>query len=158
MDGPVEKVAERDIPVRKVVVRASEGSYRSLYRHVGYDRNVMYNLREPLCVVLYSGSTHYINEGFHSYGERVDILVSPVMCNCGQKGMKFAAEYKGFILDCGVFTLSEINDGTLEIIDCIIPEGSRYYVNERNEYVSDSILIVGKSILYYKPKEGTCAW
>jgi len=93
LDGLIGMVAERDIPVRKVVVRTSEGSYRSLYFRAQYGRNVMYEM-----------------------------------------------------------------NGTLEVIDCTIPEGSSYYVNERNEYVSDSIIIVGKSVLYYSTKEGTCAW
>lgn len=142
LDGPVEMVSERDIPVRKVVVRTLEGSYRSLYRHAEYKRNVTYKMEKPLHTASYY-CMRYIDEGFHSYGERVDILFSPIMYPSGQIGMTFVAKYKDSLLDCGDFPLSEIN-GTLEIIDCIIPEGSSYYVNERNEYVSDSIIIVGK--------------
>lgn len=122
-----------------------DGSYLSLYAFYTYEcGRVESNPGASLILEqdYHNDKLYYIEEGFHSYGDRVDILMMPY-----GKRMRFVAEFRGAIVDSGTFFTDN-----LEVVDCVIPKGSKYYMNERDEYVSDKIIVKGPSDRFYKRK------
>lgn len=134
----IKRIAYKDIPVHKIVLKKSDNSFLSAYEHFPYEIGEEYKLEEPL--VLYPCSIFGIKSfratgGFHSYGKDVNIEKNPY-----SNGI--VTKYGKIILD---FLSNKNEDGEHIVIDCIIPKDSSYYVNEKGEYVSDAIRITGIS-------------
>lgn len=138
---PVELVAETDIEVRKIVFGIGEDSYISRYENFPYLRG-KYGLGKRLVLNEESKDPglYSIYKGFHSYGKKCKIMILNSSSIYG-----YRVTYNDMINDDGIIPLYP--DGpTLEVIDCVIPKGARYYVNEKkDEYVSDEIVIKGVS-------------
>lgn len=136
---PVELVAEKDIEVRKIMFRIVEDFYISRYMRFPYSKG-KYSLGKRLVLNESKATGLYsINEGFHSYGEKCEIILMSHPLIYGYK-----VTYNNMINDDGF--IPSFSDRTLEVIDCVIPKGARYYVNEeKDEYVSDEIVIKGLS-------------
>lgn len=137
---PVELVAETDIEVRKIMFRIGEDSYLSRYESFPYSKG-KYSLGKRLVLNEECKATglYFIDEGFHSYGEKCEIILMSHPLIYGYK-----VTYNNMINDDGL--IPSFSDRILEVIDCVIPKGARYYVNEeKDEYVSDEIVIKGLS-------------
>lgn len=136
---PVELVAETDIEVRKIMFRIVEDFYISRYMRFPYSKG-KYSLGKRLVLNESKATGLYsIDEGFHSYGENCEIILMSHPLIYGYK-----VTYNNMINDDGL--IPSFSDRTLEVIDCVIPKGARYYVNEeKDEYVSDEIVIKGLS-------------
>ena len=136
---PVELVAETDIEVRKIMFRIGEDSYISRYMRFPYSKG-KYSLGKRLVLNESKATGLYsIDEGFHSYGEKCEIILMSHPLIYGYK-----VTYNNMINDDGL--IPSFSDRIVEVIDCVIPKGARYYVNEeKDEYVSDEIVIKGLS-------------
>lgn len=136
---PVELVAEKDIEVRKIMFRIVEDFYISRYMSFPYSKG-KYSLGKRLVLNESKATGLYsINEGFHSYGEKCEIIIMshPLI-------YEYKVTYNNMINDDGF--IPSFSDRILVVIDCVIPKGARYYVNEeKDEYVSDEIVIKGLS-------------
>ena len=129
---PVLMMAERDISVEKVLRVDDDGELSSTIRTLN---------KWKLGEVMYTSITEHnfkeedfyqytIRLGFHSCAKiinspRYDMVDYWVSC-CGD-----VKEYELFYAD----------DGEV-VCEAIIPSGSKYYLNECGEYVSDSLKIV----------------
>jgi len=96
------KIAKKDIPIWKLVVKLDNGEYRGLFqRSFVYELNKEY--KADIKIQNIAGSSSYIiNEGIHSF---IDL------------GM--AIEYSSY-LDSSVRSITVLTEG-------IIPKGSEYY-------------------------------
>lgn len=127
-----KKVAQEDVPVRKIMMVSKTGQYLSYFREFIYALNVPYSQPiEPKSDGIQRWGCK--TKGFHSYdvncrmskrkGERDDIM------DVFSPNNKLFLEYYSLLHN-------------LVIVDCIIPKGTTYYVNENGEYVSENIIIV----------------
>ena len=124
---PVEKVAEEDIPVFKYVFGDALESYyfsehtyvigRPLYTPLGYPSPVL-GLR--------GGQS--IGRGFHAYGVECTIK-------------EFSRSLNVYPPRNNNYNIGSYNLYKLRRIECTIPKGSHYYVNNDMEYVSDTIIV-----------------
>lgn len=133
----VQRTATKDIRVKKAFIATKYGLRSLYYSGFGWIRGVLRktclgNVRRfPIDDY---DQWHYVwsvEEGFHSakdvkiddcYRDRPILNVS----NGKGSGRIFDIEHK-----FGV-----------EILNCIIPKGSKYYVNEYGEYVSDQLIVL----------------
>lgn len=121
------KVAEEDIPVFKVVRKIPLSSYYTNYLYILNEVHTT----EPIKInhsLIYHGEEWKIQKGFHSYSVECTTEIS-----CGQNIQVYSSDDDAILLD--YYKMS--NTCKLE---CLIPKGSLYYVNEWGEYVSESIL------------------
>ncbi len=129
------KIAEGDIPVIKIM----REDLRSVYECFLYELGKKYTTElgpvlESLCIGAPQEDFYVIHKGFHSYSVGCIIsteIVSDSFLACAKKFT--TVEYNRELLDF----LPDVIE-----VNCIIPKGSKYYVNERGEYVSDSIEII----------------
>lgn len=129
-NNPVKKIAEENIHVFKIM-KNKENELRSIYAQFLYEINKLYssNIENPI-------KHHYkyydINKGFHSYSIQCKLHITR------DKAIYIISIYND-VLD--VFP-SKINGWNIVKINCIIPEGSEYYLNERGEFVSNKIKVI----------------
>jgi len=122
---PIKMIAEKDIPVFKIVKKTTWGSnYESIYY-----RKVYY-LREKVTSGIEFYGTYIIEKGLHSYLPEVKIIL--------EKGVLFIEDISWCYMD-------SFEDKYYELakMNCIIPKGSEYYVNERGEVVSNRLEVIG---------------
>ena len=129
--------ASKDIPVKKAFIVTRDEIKSLFYKGFTWTQDILHktylgNMRR-FSIDGYD-KWHYvwsIEEGFHSakdvkignyYGERPTLTVS------NGKGA-------GRVLNIAHKT-------NVKILDCIIPKGSKYYVNEYGEYVSDQLIVL----------------
>lgn len=107
---PISHIAKKDIRVYKVVKKLDCLSCLSIYQNFQYIKNEIYK-QKIIPKHIYTG--YEIRDGFHSY-------------TCS---FMFSVLYKklprNLKLHIGIF---------------IIPKGTKYYVNSRNEVVSEAII------------------
>ena len=137
-----KKVAQKDILVRKIMVKEtnSYGLYDSYFQHATYEVGETYNESNI-------NNNHQIEcrwmaiaRGLHSYSPKC-ILRQP----------KYTSLLYVESID-GKHTLEIYSMRVgIVLVDCIIPKGTVYYVNEDGEYVSESIKVIGDTDL---EKEG----
>lgn len=124
---PELKIAEKDITTLKVVLKKDN----VLLPYFQYN-NFYYKLDElsPLIALEpYSHYNHYFIEvGYHSYSESCLYEIS--------------SDYIE-IANCNIYqhNYARFNLSSCCLVSCIIPKGTKYYVNERDEYVSEQIII-----------------
>jgi hypothetical protein len=125
-DIPVERVAREDIPVFKYVFTDDLRSY--------YFKNYKYVIGEALYAILgipfpvigFRGALS-VGSGFHSYGTACIVKEYDRSLNVYPPQKRY---------HIGSYNLYK-----LRRIECTIPKGSRYYVNDDLEYVSDKIIV-----------------
>lgn len=120
---PVLKVAEAEIPVKKVI-RIIDGEIVSpCYSNVKWIPKVIYE--EAIGSIYYTPYKDYIiNEGLHSCS---DIEY--------RSGCFVNKTVKGSRILFSAFS-------NMHIYDAIIPKGAKYYLNEHGEYVSNRLKII----------------
>lgn len=119
--------ADCDTKVYKIVAKTSrKNMVNSLCRGYTYKIGKLFEMEERIIPGLVmsgaNGKSYAIKEGFHSYATFAKAM------------MKFE-EVITYDLNPSVHTLV--------IVECIIPEGSIYYINNEGEVVSDKIIISG---------------
>lgn len=123
-DMPIKMIAEKDIPVFKIVRKAICGSnYESVYH-----KKVYYRREKATSGIEFYG-TYTIEKGLHSYLPEVKTILD--------EGLLIISDFNGCYLDGFDTKYSE-----LAKMNCIIPKGSEYYVNERGEVVSNQLKVL----------------
>ena len=121
------KVATEDIPIYKILYT----TLQSIYRFHEYSLNKVYNLvmakRAYEIPSKINGSSYSITFGFHSYSSEMTYIR-----RCS-KQVFWVCESKGTRLDTFASNMIRVNG--------FIPKGSHYFLNEKGEYVSDSIVL-----------------
>jgi len=125
---PQSKLAEEDIPVFKVVRKNSLLSY---YTDYPYILNEVHTTK-PLKINHSSVEEWKIQEGFHSYS--IECVTKIVRTVCGRSIKVYNSDKDDEVL------LDYYEISSTCKLECLIPKGSLYYVNEWGEYVSESIL------------------
>lgn len=125
----IKQIAEEDIPVFKIVCNDK----CSLYRIFPYEENTEYSLEKDIDVHENVIMNFFINEGFHSYCKKCEIRITDTY----SEGFFQVINLIGTILLC---------DGYHLILECLIPKGATYYINEKGECVSDKL----KTLKFYK--------
>lgn len=122
-----KQIAEEDISVFKIVCNDK----KSLFRIFPYEENTEYSLRKEIHVYESNIMNFVINEGFHSYCKKCEIT---------------HAYGSGFfqVIDLLGTVLLYYSDHL--ILECLIPKGASYYINEKGECVSDKL----KTLKFYK--------
>lgn len=144
------KVAEKDIPVRKVMSKYIDvpDKYFSYFKGFEYESGKAYTMSTETFDYLKRYTFHdwvSITKGFHSY----DV-------DCKYECVKVKMKNNTFlpVRVCTFNVYSPDKFKHLEyyafnqcpiIIDCVIPKGTPYYVNDCGEYVSLSIKIIGET-------------
>jgi len=139
-------IADKDINVKKVVLKRSGDTINSVYMDCKYKLGEVMEVDEMICE--YYSQNLCVYEGLHSYHEDTVIyltlsLMPTLYVFSGISGRKLDYLYSGFggrkvdyLYDC-----SRPYSYYMEM-HCIIPKGSTYYVNEHGEYVSNKLLPV----------------
>jgi hypothetical protein len=132
------RYASEDIPVWKIVL------YENNIIKAYYHNQFIYVLNTIFKCDLVSykyESNCYVTEGFHSYSNEV-----------GFQKLEFI-----FVIISGLKHFDVLDSGIIsedyKIMECIIPKGSKYAVNDKGEYVSDCI----KPIAIKKLPNTTCS-
>lgn len=146
------KTAEFDIPVFKVVDRSrkpfyftNKGIWTDREKTPTYTYEAGFTYRpKPGSFDYWTCLRYEIGEGIHSYsaGCQVKIDEEPIGTNAGRI-LKIYAQTDGSN-QFPVWLDSYLCIDVLRM-DCVIPKGSTYYLNEWSEYVSDRIRVTGFS-------------
>ena len=132
-----QHTASKDIPVKKAFLVTDHGIRSPFYSDFSWVRGVLQksylgNVRRFL--INGSEPRRYmwiIEEGFHSAKNiRVDYGRTYYKLTIGDDKFTTAMSY------------NSPNTGSVKILNCIIPKGSKYHLNEHGEYVSDQLLIL----------------
>lgn len=127
----ISKIAKEPITTYKIV-QAYNNEYISIYNYFIYKIDKMYGPR-PLVKANTSNFHTTINIGFHSYK---DFTVQE------SKNKELLYIYSRMII-LDAFTVKQAVTTNLVKVECIIPKGSIYYINNLNEIVSECIILTG---------------
>ena len=142
---PVAKIAKRDIPVKKVIFANGTAYFNSFNYKT---RKVIPKVEIEVEKVDHScGSIDYrIHCGYHSYSSRcIFVEICP---NTYPKKMKQCISVRNsskyYPLTVSYYTANYATDKfrRIKVQNFIIPKGTKYYTNEKGEYVSELIKIV----------------
>ena len=114
---PVMLIADKDIPVKKIL-SVQDGKLCSPVQHAEWKLNVVY--KTALQSIPEHINNWYLNYGFHSCSA---IYTDPVFWRNA--------------LGVMIFKHEEYDS----VYDAIIPKGSKYYVNESGDYISNQLMI-----------------
>ena len=120
---PVKRIAKEGIYTYKVVYDYSEFLCDSLIMGFVYEYYKLYTQNKaimPLCGV--RTNKWIIEEGFHSY----------------RTWLTAKKAFEGFSTDPSIRK-------RIKIVQCIIPKGTTFYINEKNEIVSNGIIITNST-------------
>lgn len=123
---PVEKVAEEDIPVFKYVCGDDLVSYYFTEHKYVIGETLYTTLGYPSPIPGLRGSKS-IGRGFHTYGNECTV--------------KEFDRYLYVYPPCNNYHIGSYHLYKLRRVECTIPKGSHYYVNNDMEYVSDMIIV-----------------
>jgi hypothetical protein len=127
------EIAEQDIKTFKVL---SIGQHGDLYSYFFYSTYPIGEIKPK--VILYSEKSfckYFIDRGYHSYDKSIEC-----------KYYYDCKEYCG-IVKVGNLETYRTNGSlpsifpTLCIVECTIPKGTKYCLNEKGEYVSEQIRV-----------------
>ena len=129
---PVLMVAERDISVEKVLRMGDNGVLSSPIRTLN---------KWKLGEVMYTSITerNFKEEDFYQYIIRLGFHSCAKIINSPRYDV--VDYWVSLYGDAKEYELFYADDGEV-VCEAIIPSGSRYYLNEYGEYVSDSLKIV----------------
>lgn len=140
---PQVKVAKRNIKVLKVVYMHPSNPMELLPYYFHHCHTYTFNTENPTVLIkiqktpigygpFYKNKKLFysIHGGYHSYSTK---------CVC----------IKDFSIFPNIVTINDIHfysddiftGNRIYLVECIIPKGVRYYLNEFNEYVSENIII-----------------
>lgn len=128
------KIAKEDIPVFKILKK----DMTSVYFNWQYSLNIPYRSKLDCLQTFFDseGTLNVIERGIHSYDLK-------------QVKLKLARSKEDTFpyIVFGIYSnYNDIKLDTFEVHDCAkivgyIPQGSYYYLNEKGEYVSDTIVL-----------------
>lgn len=143
------KRAEKGMTVWKIMKQIGGTTYvKSYYQKMKYkigrlyetEMNIKFNDFVSLGLYLYPMS---ITEGFHSYNPKgVKFTRTQFFWDMTKKGLDDRDDRLDIIFE----------DPYAVVVECVIPEGSTYYENDRGEIVSDKIIITDKIIKRFNHK------
>lgn len=125
----IKQIAEEDIPVFKIV----NCNKTSVFKNFLYEENTKYDLGKEIDVHEGVIVNFLINEGFHSYCKKCKIEITDI-------------ESKEFFRVVDLLGTVLLGHKSLLILECLIPKGATYYINEKGECVSDKL----KTLKFYK--------
>lgn len=130
---PEVKVAEKNIKTFKVMYR--DLKYEELFSYFFYK---LYSIGKITSKIILSyekfDSSCYIHAGYHSY----DINIKQKHYYDYKRGVYIVKI--GNVEEYYIEPFSNIFQ-TLCVVECTIPKGVEYYVNEYGEYVSEQIIV-----------------
>ncbi len=144
---PIKKKAKEDIPVFKIVRVNEDDVIMSYYKQFFYKCGKTYNteIGKMQKTEYQVDPIHYIEEGFHSYSADCTynycgkVIPSDLVgFSCLKEAMVVLLEGKEIFCD----TLVSRDGFKVKKLNCIIPKGAEYYLNETGEYVSNQIKIL----------------
>ena len=130
---PKAKIAEKNIKTFKVMYRGLEDE--ELFSYFFYK---LYSIGKITSKIILSyekfDSSYYIHAGYHSY----DINI--------KWKYYYNSEEDAYMVKIGnveEYYIEPFSDifHTLCIVECTIPKSSKYYLNEKGEYVSEQIIV-----------------
>ena len=139
----VQRTATKDIHVKKAFQTYHENIHSFFNRLFRWDLRRLYTthleepIRRPIIRVINSKPIPYIWEvtyGFHSAKE-IELKWDQEV----RKGYLFVG--KGRHISYKILSMQFLENRVV-ILNCIIPKGSKYYVNEYGEYVSDQLIVL----------------
>ena len=152
MKTPVLKTAKSDIPVKKVLRKTMYSPFYNFYWEQGNVRTLdddeqllpkksLYRWDvNPAKKIMKVQTGWEINNGFHSCKDIYRLESWDEIYFSSQPSITF-----GFYLRQSTYNSTGRKMPELyAVFDAVIPKGGNYYVNERGEYVSDRLMIVGK--------------
>ena len=125
-----ENIAKEDIPIFKVCLYLNNNI-------VSYYRNFIYILDRIYNTNIRFVSKQAIVNGFHSYSSKhcqIKITLSNILSILNKN--------RNLKLDDFIYHNNIIR------VNGIIPKGSKYYLNDKGEYVSNSIKLLGYENIY----------
>ena len=136
------KVAKNDLHVIKIMSPSDKpGKYSSYFENFTYEDGKAYKAIDFPTGHEWDGYNNdyvCIFTGFHSYSVNCKFIrkTTPedIVCVYSPENYKKLEYY-------------ELNDAVF--VDCVIPKGTRYYVNSEGEYVSKEIKVIGKKEIKY---------
>lgn len=129
---PRLKVAQEDITSYKIVkLNANNGTYDAIYYPFHYVPNILEEGKLEIERRSFFWGTE-INVAFHSYSERPTFQSSHF-------GIFVKHPKMNGVLGC--FSFESVLLGNYVVVKCIMPEGTKYYVNNFGEIASDRIIL-----------------
>lgn len=129
---PEVKTAEEDIKTFKVICRNSDSE---LYSYFFYESYSIGEIKRKIILhhELSSNSyTYFIHKGYHSYDKSIKYKYYDGIIKVGDLLEIYSPN--GPLSSMFVFS-------TLCIVECTIPKGTKYCLNEGGEYVSEQIIV-----------------
>lgn len=124
------KIAENDIKVFKIVKSNSSALISSYFYNKRYEIGKEY---EESVNLFEAGTKTIVNQGLHSYGNEIMPFIKKnsdiVVCRIDDYVYVTDFGHEGFSI--AGYQIMKLN--------CTIPKGSKYLVNERGEYVSERL-------------------
>lgn len=130
---PTILTADKDIKVYKVLYLTEDGEYTSMYMDYSY---VQGRTENEVALRVWEGMMYTISRGYHSYANNVKFEIKP------ETNSLFVYTSYGAYLDNTVINLYDGKKAC--ICEFVIPKGTRYYKNEYEEIVSETIKFVGE--------------
>ena len=129
---PILKVADKDIPVKKVLERSFGELCSPYFVEFTWEIGKVYEVEME--VLMESDGDYVIESGFHS-AEEIEKIEADDLDDY----------YNVYLANKHPIVMSFKK---LDIYDAVIPAESNYYVNEYGEYVSDRLKIIGKTDMF----------
>lgn len=135
----IMKTADKPLKTYKVVDMLN-GTYRAYFRSFEYEPNKVYNEElQDFPVIDQEDGFLSLSRGFHSYFGNLAVCVDDnrlINIRNREDERKWLARYDSYVI----------------IAECTLPEGTRYYVNEDNEVISDRIIVTDNVVRMTKPE------
>lgn len=134
-DTLIEKSADEDIVVYKVMRRKENSRLLSYFKGFEYVPEELYSIQKDLVIYDEGDDKRTISEGLHSYSGKcvVEIWLRDEMINI--HGIDWM--HRDTNLNMPYHKYDGNGDNDIVIVKCVIPVGSKYYRNEDGEIVSD---------------------
>lgn len=135
------QITDKDIEVYKVVCKADKKSCKSSVQGFMYEANTLYKipsieLKKSYMYRTYSVlSVIYVQEAYHSYTK-----IQHTLSRIYQKGSIYKS--KGIIVGNQLTPIRL--DNPYYVATFVIPKGSQYAINWKDEIISNQILYTGK--------------
>lgn len=133
------QIADKDIEVYKVVLKANKKSCKSCVKGFMYKANTIYKIpsvkieKTYICKAFGVSNIISVEKAYHSYTKLQYTL---------KKVDKESTIYKGIIV--GRHLMSIRIDNPYYVATFVIPKGSQYAVNWSGEIISNQIIYTGK--------------
>lgn len=129
-------IADKDIEVYKIVIRAGKQYCKSCIKGFTYEANIIYKIPsmqiEKAEVYVWNSIIVYVEKAYHSYTKIQHTLE------------KFHNKISGIIV--GNYLVPILFNNPYYVATFVIPKGSQYAINWKGEIVSNQIIYTGKCL------------